>query len=151
MLDTVFVVADSQPLERAGVHPDSDLPDLVRCAVAQPLSRNPGSTKTFRPYRGATVDQRANCCYSFVPALPTEHGASFGRTALSLTELNLNLAMGTRQMAEGPQPAQAIWRQVREQVLDHDLVCGTHLATPAGAVPGGAPARQKPAARRMRC
>jgi len=146
-IDTVFVVADAQrwtPDRTA----DLDVDEAFTVCTAQSLTAAagdagcgpgclPDSALELTFYGGATIDNPVHGMYSFVPARPADHPQPrFQRPAVHLPEL-INPA--SRQSTRGSRRALPIevvrraWMSLRDQVLRHDLVLATYLATPPSA------------------
>lgn len=145
-VDTVFVVAGSQPWTPGRVI-DLDVGEAFTVCTAEPLIAAvsddgcgsgcaPDSEPELTFYRGATIDKPVHGMYSFVPARPAEHPPPrFERPAVDLPGL-INPA--SRQSTRGARrelPIEDVhraWISLRSQILAHDLVLATCLATPPG-------------------
>jgi hypothetical protein len=134
-IDTVFVVASSQPWTAA--EPDTlDVDEAFTVCTAETITACGIDTHTpLTLYRSATLDAPVHGMYSFVPARPADHPQPrFGRPPVQLPGL-INPA--SRQSTWGSRrqlpmsTVQDAWAALRDQVLAADLVLATHLTTPA--------------------
>jgi hypothetical protein len=132
VLDTVFVVASSEPYRPIDGTP-AGVSAQVADLVAEPLALDPSSAdSTFTWYRGATPDNPVDSMFSFVPAKPYERGeVGFARPYVRLEGLlNPNLAMSAKTTVVTAAEAQVVWDTIAEQVLDAGLVMATQFPLP---------------------
>lgn len=132
VVDTVFVVADAQPLTADTVSEIRTI-DEAFAAVTLELVYPSDGTTTFRLYDGATTDEPVHGIFSFFPCLPHEEPTqAFPRAVVQLDGVvnprNWRACKMTRLTSlDG---AHRIWEQVVEQVLDQDLALGVAADTP---------------------
>ena len=130
-LDTVLVVADSEPMSRSMVPSDAK-GDAFRSVVHDVLYRENRDLET-RLYHGATPSERVGQMFSFFPTLPLEaapHG--FPRpTIIFPSIINPRLRQGRKHtLAKSIDECHHMWDAIATQVVEQGLALGTQVDTP---------------------
>lgn len=136
LLDTVFVVRDFIDHDRDNYRDvlRGAVPDAYWTVTLDPWYAGPADGRSFRLYRGASPANAVNGMFSFFPCLraggPATHG--FSRPDLSaLAGVNPRLRQGWSKSELGDvAQAAAIWRSVRQAVLDQGCELGVRAAIP---------------------
>ena len=139
-IDTVFVVANSEPYRVSGA--DRMLKDRTSDAfgivTGGPLAHNReagcGTGRLFRLYRGATPDDPVDGMFSFFPAYPAGGKEGFPRPVIDLPSeyFNRRVRMAPKGVSRERCRDQlcAIWKTLVAQVRRAGLVLGTYAETP---------------------
>lgn len=133
-VDTVFVVASAEPWVPAeAAHLDAH--DAFKtCTAGSIVTKKGDAHLPLTLFRGATVDDRVEGMFSFVPARPADgDGPRFARPQIDLPELinpsNQQSTWGSRRPLTMHRVRQA-WEEVRRQVVDAGCVLAVQLETP---------------------
>ena len=143
-LDTMFVVASSE-LWIPSQSGDLDVDEAFKICTGQSLAAaDEHADQQFTLYRGATVDDPVDGMYGFVPARRADDAdPRFPRPLIRLPDLiNPKSTQAARGVQEPHTAAelQEAWNEVRDQVLEADLLLGISLETPPSVDdPGTAP------------
>lgn len=133
VLDTVFVVAGSQPLSADLLPTLEGVDDAFRAVVCEVLYRHGNREARNRLYDGATPANPVGGMFSFFPCLPFEAAPlGFPRPGIRLDGVvNPRSWQGLKYTsADSLEDTAHIWDQVVEQVLRQDLILGWHADTP---------------------
>jgi hypothetical protein len=134
VLDTVFVVAEAQPMalellpELRGVDETfiAVVPEVIYRKLDDRNSRQ-------RLYSGASPSKPVRGMFSFFPCLPREHAPyGFARPVIHLPSVVNPLSSRNTKFTplDSLEQAFTIWQQVVHQVLDQDLLLGIYAETP---------------------
>lgn len=133
VLDTVLVVADATSYTPGdGPHLDLDQA-FATCTLDSLGADNNLDYREFTLFTGATPHDPIGGMFSFVPCRPAEGDPRFARPAITVPGVVNPASKQAPSGARRPLPpsrAKEVWDDVRWQVLDHDLLLGTHFDTP---------------------
>ena len=135
VLDTVFVVADSQDYsapDACRVLADA-APEAFLAVTGGPLVDSKDQA-SFRLYKGATPEDPVEGMFSFFPAMPAHGGAGFPRPVIDLHSEHFNprswqAQKGLRRNCTSDQ-LRGLWKSLVTQVREARLLVGTHAALP---------------------
>ena len=134
VLDTVFVVGESEPFKRTSAR-DTRNDDWLDAVVFEPLRLATGpADEAFRLYRGRMFSDAPDGPFSFVPCRPYRPGnAAFARPIVDLDRrwIEPNLAMGAKATVATEAELRTVWQTIVGQTVDvAGLALGIELEPP---------------------
>lgn len=149
-VDTVFVVASSEAWSLADAA-DLDIDEAFRTCVADTFGAAHGrcgdkkrrgcspthgdiDERTLTLYRGATINDRVEGMYSFVPALRADHDLPrFARPTIDLPGIINPACTQSVRGSTRPLSIEVVtdhWDAIRQQIFRADLELAVHIQTP---------------------
>lgn len=133
-LDTVFVVASAEPWNPGRAGALGLDPAFITCTADALISGGCSAPGPLTLYHGASIDDPVDDMYSFVPARRADEAdPRFARPAIAVEQLiNPDHGQAARGIAH-PLPIERIrqgWNDVRQQVLDANLLLGVWFQVP---------------------
>ena len=154
VLDTVFVVADSQPITAETLSDLRAVDEAFRTATLDLLAPAAQEMR-FRLYEGATPASPVEGMFSFFPCKPYEDSLEgFSRPAIAIDGIinPRNWRSVKMTSLESLDVARHLWERIADQAMHHGLALGVHAATPPriddGARASSAPRTRSGAERR---
>lgn len=136
VIDTVLVIADSQPMSAAAIKDLKGVDDVFKAVVCDVLYRADRLEMHNRLYAGATPADPTGRMFSFFPCRPAEEAKrGFPRPPIHLDGLINQDSWQNYKVTEFPslQEVEELWFRLVGEILGQGLCLGVHAATPCYA------------------